>query len=121
MMEFATTQTYIWTNHAKGKMRQYGLSESRVRRIIKSPVRIEEGIAQDTIAFMQPSSYKRVDGERTWNQELWVMAQRVPSEKKKNVIEMKIISAWRYPGKTKEGATLPWDILNEISEGLDAI
>ena len=35
----------IWTAHARIKMRQYGLSESRVKRILRWPRRLEKGIA----------------------------------------------------------------------------
>lgn len=103
-------------------MRFYGLSESRIRRVIKSPARIEEGIAQSTIAAMQPASYKMKDGQRTWSQEIWVMFRTVSIPSNTNsgasIKSIKIISAWRYPGKTKEGSPLPSEILNEIEEGL---
>lgn len=73
-----------WTEHAKFKMRQYGLSEARVRRILRAPVRIEEGIAPKTVAAMQPAGSKRP-------QELWCMYQDTKKARK-------IIVAWRYPG-----------------------
>jgi len=96
------TKSLHWTFHAHDKMRFYGLSESRVRRVLHSPKRIEEGVAPKTIAFMQPSSIKTTIGgsaasnkrEETWTQEIWVMV-----EDKKG--QRKVISAWRYPGKTK--------------------
>lgn len=79
-------------------MNFYKLSEQRVRRVIHSPKRIEEGIAPKTVALMQPTSVKsdKRQGTRTetWNQEIWVMFQDEKSRRK-------IISAWRYPGKTK--------------------
>lgn len=93
----------VWTNHAKGKMRFYGLSESRVRRVIHSPKRIEEGIAEDTIAAMQAA------GSAKHPYEIWVMFVE-----KKN--ERRIISAWRYPGVTKPGDPLPEGMKQELYE-----
>lgn len=105
-------QKYHWTYHAKSKMNYYQLSESRVKRVIKSPLRREEGIAPKTHAAMQPTSYKRVDGQRTWNQEIWTMFQK----KEDNTIT--IISAWRYPGKTKPSQPFPDSMVQEIEEAL---
>jgi len=108
-----------WTSHAKAKMNFYRLSEQRVRRVLISPKRIETGIAPETIAMMQPVAVKWAmdNGEREsgengkrrefWTQEIWVMVE----EDKK---ERKIISAWRYPGMTKPGESLPDEILSEI-------
>lgn len=98
-----------WTIHSQAKMRQYGLSESRVRRVIHSPLRIEEGIAEDTIGVMQPASVKKTDKGKPveWSQEIWVMVCETPSERR-------VISAWRYPGKTKPGESIPAEILSEM-------
>ncbi len=90
------------------KMAFYRLSEGRVRRVLHSPRRIEEGIAENTIALMQPVSLtKSIKGQEDWNQELWVMIVETPSERK-------VISVWRYPGKTKVGDPLPQEIVNEM-------
>lgn len=129
---------YFWTQHALRKMKFYQLSESRVRRVIKSPLRIEEGIAYGTIAVMQPSSYKVRNNQKTWSQEIWVMYQidsPKPSLDKKNKEKgkgqsrivssgdklIKIISAWRYPGKTNPGRKLPPEVINEIEEALNSL
>lgn len=89
-------------------MQYYRLSEGRIRRVLHSPRRIEEGIAEDTIALMQPVSMtKTIKGAEDWNQELWVMIVETPSERR-------VISAWRYPGKTKPGEPLPSEILQEM-------
>ncbi len=69
-------------------MRQYGLSEARVLRIIHTPARVEDGVADKTIAFMQKA------GSKAHPNELWTMVQDVGQKRK-------IISAWRYPGVTK--------------------
>ncbi|KKW17030.1 MAG: hypothetical protein UY56_C0005G0055 [Parcubacteria group bacterium GW2011_GWA1_50_14] len=86
-------------------MRFYGLSEARVKRIIHSPKRIEEGIAPETIAMMQSA------GSAKHPYELWAMIQDAKGKRT-------VISAWRYPGKTKAGDPLPQEILNEIRSAI---
>jgi hypothetical protein len=131
MFKLPISSTYIWTKHAQAKMAYYRISPSRVRRIIKSPIRIEEGIAPNTVAFMQPVSYKMKNGVRSWNQEYWVMAVtgkpvKIKSKTLRMVVQtsgskVKIISAWRYPGKTRPGASLPDEILSEVNEALKSL
>ena len=75
--------SYLWTAHAQAKMRFYGLSESRVRRVLHSPLRIEEGIAPGTVAALQPASYKTKDGKRSWGQEIWVMYKITKNQQSK--------------------------------------
>ena len=82
------------------KMRQYGLSEARVRRILHTPGRIEEGIAPKTIAVMQTVK----SPTRTY--ELWVM---IVEERNRR----RIISTWKYPGQTKPGAPIVFNFLEE--------
>ena len=82
-------------------MRHYGLSEARVKRIIHTTKRIEEGIAPKTVAMMQQA------GSQKHPYELWVMIQDMDKKRK-------IISAWRYPGVTKTGDALPPEILSEL-------
>lgn len=106
--------TYFWTQHAKVKMAYYGLSESRVKRVLRNPSRTEEGIAPKTVACMQPASIKTKAGIKTWSQEIWVMAQT------KKAGDIHIISAWRYPGMSKSRATLPAEVQMEIEEALGA-
>lgn len=104
-----SVKTFHWTRHSREKMRVYNLSEARVRRVINSPKRIEEGIAPKTIAMMQPA------GSKKHPYEIWVMIQKKKGKagnKKGDVT--KIISAWRYPGITKPGAPLPEEILREL-------
>ncbi len=91
----------FWTNHAKDKMRFYKLSEQRILRILNSPSRVEEGIAPNTIAMMQRA------GSIKHPYEIWTMIQETK-------IKRKIISAWKYPGKTKPGDPLPAEILREL-------
>ncbi len=94
-----------WTAHSRAKMRYYGLSEARVKRIIHTPKRIEEGIAPKTIALMQSA------GSTKHPYELWVMIQDLKTKRK-------VISAWRYPGITKLNQPLPEEILSEIRNAL---
>jgi hypothetical protein len=126
---------YFWTEHAKMKMRQYGLSVQRIKRVIRQPLRTEKGIAERTIAVMQPQSFRRNEkGEKDWKSEIWVMYQTKKDNLKSDFSatkmnanlqkmlgnleseQMKIISVWRYPGKTKEGESLPEYILDEMAE-----
>lgn len=108
------SQDIIWTKHAKAKMRFYRLSEQRVRRVLNSPKRTEEGIAPNTVAMMQPASIKTKDGKQTWSQEIWVMVQEKRQGESGKGKVIKIISAWKYPGRTKPGEPLPEEILREI-------
>jgi hypothetical protein len=80
--------------HARAKMNHYRLTPSRVRHVLHSPKRVEEGVAPKTVAMMQPVSMKIVGTKESWTQEIWVMVQDVADARK-------IISAWRYPGVTK--------------------
>src|SRR5262249_22260655 len=79
-----TSMNMLFTRHARAKMSFYKLSEQRVRRVLHSPKRVEEGIAPKTVAAMQAAQ----------SHEIWVMFQDSPTGRK-------IISAWRYPGVTK--------------------
>jgi hypothetical protein len=115
-------ERFFWTNHVIGKMLFYGLSEQRVKRVILNPGRIEEGIAPNTIACMQ------VAGSKKHRQEIWVMYQ--PRQSRGNSkfqilpqcgippsgtnSKLRIISAWRYPGKSPAKNPIPQEILDEI-------
>ncbi|KKU15457.1 MAG: hypothetical protein UX23_C0001G0056 [Parcubacteria group bacterium GW2011_GWB1_45_9] len=98
---------FHWTHHARAKMKFYRLSEQRVRGIINSPKRVEQGIAPATTAAMQGV------GSKNHPYEIWVMFRKATKNKQQ---ETRIISAWRYPGITKPGEPLPEKILQEISE-----
>lgn len=124
---------YLFTLHALYKMNEYHLSRQRVTRVIRSPRRTEEGIVPDTVAVMQPSSTKRVNGKETWTQEIWVMYkvnskknppaggkssklenQKIKFESMLTQPQLKIISTWRYPGVSPERDPIPVEILREI-------
>ena len=98
------TKEFCWTQHIKRKMFYYGLSEGRLRRILRNPKRKEEGIALNTIALMQPASLLARKPS-----EIWLMYQQEGKKKK-------MISAWRYPGISPKGKEIPIpeDILKEL-------
>ncbi len=107
-------QKYVWTLHARLKMKYYGLSESRIKRIIRFPARTEEGIVENTVAVMQPAGTKRYT-------EIWAMYKlvkranakiQIPNSKNAKVI--KIITAWRYPGKSPLRNPVPLEVINEV-------
>ncbi len=88
---------YYWTNHVGRKMMFYGLSADRIKRVIRNPKRSEKGIAEGTIAVMQPSSAKAT-ADKAWKEEIWVMYQ-APSKRGRG--RKIVITAWRYPGISK--------------------
>jgi len=94
---------YIWTRHAREKMRYYQLAPSRLKRLLRHPQRREAGIAPGTIALMQLAGTRR-------HTEIWLMYEETEGKKK-------IITAWRYPGRSKpqEGPPYPEDIKKEFS------
>ena len=112
-------QKIIWTSHSRDKMRYYRLSEQRIKRVLRNPLRVEEGVAPRTIAVMQPA------GSKKHPYEIWVMYQLRQSRRnskseirnsKQKGKEMKIISAWRYPGKSPKRNPIPEEILQEIQD-----
>lgn len=117
------TDKYFWTQHALFKMGYYNLSQQRVARVIKSPQRIEEGIVENTVAVMQPTSLNSKNGKKTWSSEIWAMYQIKSSKLKaegkidllNNQKQFKIISAWRYPGVSPKRDPIPSEILEEIA------
>ncbi len=129
--------TYVWTKHAEWKMKYYSLSKQKVLGIIRRPERVERGIVTDTIAVMQPVSPKLVDGKKMWKQEIWSMYQmkkpRSSKQLKQDQVnaklervravlnggrQIRIISAWRYPGMSPKNRALPEAIVREIEEAL---
>jgi len=89
------------------KLRQYRFSEKRVLRIFRKPNRVEEGIAPETIAAME------ITGTKKHPTEAWVMYVVLKRPK-----AIKIISAWRYPGRTPLGERpiIPEDTLKELEK-----
>jgi hypothetical protein len=116
------TREFFWTNHSKYKLLQYALSPTMVKKVIRSPDRVETGIAPKTTAVM-----KRKDSKKT-KREVWVMIQKhkaysMKHETKKEEkmllgagSKTKIISAWIYPGVSPKGKDIyvPEDTLAEL-------
>ena len=120
----------VWTRHAGEKMRFYRLSENRLKRVLRHPHRIEEGIAPGTAALMQRAGTKKRPVE------IWLMYQTshtrrmLPRGEKAPVSSfealkkrmegpssggaIKIITAWRYPGESPARNPIPEDILSEL-------
>ncbi len=88
---------YLWTQHSLYKMRHYGLSQQRIKRVIRHPQRIEEAIVTNMIGVMQTNK----------DHEIWAMYQLANRT-------IKIITAWRYPGKSSQRNPIPQEILEEI-------
>jgi hypothetical protein len=106
-----------WTEHSQEKMAFYNLSKSRVKRVLRHPQRVENGIVEGTLASMQKA------GSKKHPYEIWVMYQiKSQNDKAKfqnqnpKIKPIIIISAWKYPGITKpnEPIPIPEDILEEI-------
>ena len=107
MREIKNDRNFFWTNHAKNKLFQYGLSPTAVKNVLRAPERTEDVVAPETSALM-----KRKDTKKT-KREIWVMIQKVAKSHKK-----KIISAWIYPGVSPEGKEIfvPEDVLAALGE-----
>ena len=110
---------FSWTEHSKVKMRQYGLSKSKLLSILRKPERKEQGIALGTIAVMRTNKIffkqKKITVSEAWKKpqkapgEIWIMYKDTKDFRK-------VISAWRYPGVSKPGEEIPIpeDIKNEL-------
>jgi hypothetical protein len=99
---------YLWTKHSEEKMKFYSLSKQRVVRVIRRPDRKEPAIVPECLAVMQPINKKH-------SSEIWAMYIDI---KKNNVDYRKIITAWRYPGKSpvRDQIPIPDDILGELNK-----
>lgn len=102
-----TYKKIYWTEHSKIKMRQYGLSRSKLLQIVRKPERKEAGIVMGTVAVMQAKkTYSLVKSLPTGRQvrkpsgEIWLMYKDAGPART-------IISAWRYPGISKPGENIP--------------
>lgn len=87
------------------KMRHYRLTEARIKRIIRHPVRVEEGVFPGAIACMHVAEGKNYS--EIWT--FYILGNTGDAGKK-----IRIISAWRYPGKSPAHNPIPQDILKEI-------
>lgn len=113
---------FTWTRHSKNKMLFYNISKAQIIRILKQPDRIEEGIAEDTIGAMKvQKSFGKIKKES----EMWIMYQMKTISAKESRFglptkKITMISAWRYPGRTKPGdkIPIPEDIAEELRKGI---
>ncbi len=87
--------SYVWTRHSEFKMKQYALSQQRVRRIIRHPDRVEKSIVPRMVAVMQ------IAGTSKNRQEIWVMYEVVKSQK------LQVESKNVQPGKAISNSQLP--------------
>ena len=103
LKEPKNTERIFWTKHSKEKMKFYSLSESKLKRLLSNPERIEEGVAPKTVAIMQLAGTKKRPTE------IWLMYQKAGKR-------IKIITAWRYPAISPKGneIPIPGDIFNEL-------
>lgn len=94
-------EKFLWTRHCEMKMRYYRLSPSLIKRVIRYPQRTEEGIIENGIAVMRKAQSKRYS-------EVWALYVLV------NTSQLRVITAWRYPGKSPERNPIPEEILREV-------
>ena len=107
----------IWTQHSQLKIKQYGLSKSKLLGILYKPERKELGIVPGTTAVMKTNKkYLKNKGQNQPSRgEIWLMYKDIKNTRK-------IISCWRYPGVSKPGEEIPipkdirQEILNEKIE-----
>ncbi len=95
------TKSLAWTKNALSKMMLYGLSAQKVKAVLSRHDRVEQGIAENTIAVMKKA------GSVKHSQEIWVMYQ---DKDKKRIV----IAAWRYTGISKERIPIPGGIADEL-------
>ncbi len=101
----------FWTEHVKLKMQHYGLSKGKLLKLLRKPQRKEQGIAPKTVAVMQSNASYKTSKSKIVKPlgEIWLMYQD-------DAYQRKIISAWRYPGISKPGESvpIPAEILREL-------
>lgn len=135
MHRSVTSSGVFFTQHAEYKMREYRVSRQKVSSVMRRPDREEIGIAPNTIAVMQTA------GSSKHSHEVWVMYQRKiksQTSKSKNGDDeglagklnfsssgyggvshgVRIISVWRYPGKSPERDPIPEYILQGIEDAV---
>lgn len=115
---------YAWTNHVVGKMLQYRISENLIKRVVRFPTRVEEGVAEETVAVMKPA-----EGVKKYS-EVWVMYSLAKLKNRKQETKypstgsgpkgnnqrpkITVITAWRYPGKSPERDPIPEEVIMEV-------
>jgi hypothetical protein len=115
----------VWTKHALAKMQYYRLAPNKVKSVLNRPFRMEEGIAENTLAVMIPNKLisknptavlKKPSAFNNWGrtfkhhkEEIWAMYQKRRGQ-------IYIISAWRYPGESpvNKPLELPPDVYDDL-------
>lgn len=129
------TARFSWTRHIKNKMVFYNLSGAQILRIFSNPERREEGVAPKTIAAMKTMKHNVKTAatgapQKKRETEVWIMYTVNTGKKtahskledagfkKPKTSKITMISAWRYPGKTKVGERpkIPEGLLEELAE-----
>lgn len=87
--------------HVCRKMRFYGLTPSRVLRIVNAPERVEEGVAAGTLAGMHTIGTKKKPHE------IWAMWRDEGKSSALKRARRVIITAWRYPGTSPVRGAVP--------------
>lgn len=109
-----------WTEHSKIKMRQYGLSRTKLINIVYKPERKEQGIVLGTTAVMKTNKSYQNSRAKILPVKFFQKREKVPGEVwlmyRDVKAERRIISCWRYPGVTKPGDQIP--IPKEIRQEL---
>lgn len=122
-------ESLVWTNHAQAKMQYYHLTQNKIKAILRNPFRMEEGIAENTLAVMMPNKLvssssqaviKKPSAFNNWGrtykhhkEEIWTMYQKRHGQ-------IFIISAWRYPGESpvNKPLELPPDVYDDLNSFL---
>lgn len=136
------TARFSWTRHIKNKMMFYNISGAQILRIFSTPQRREEAIAPGTIGAMRVVKHnlqrtinnlqRGTLGQKKSETELWIMykinsgtkgkAQKSKLEelgyKRPKTAKITMISAWRYPGRTKPGERphIPEGLIDELEK-----
>ena len=121
---------FVWTQHSQIKMKQYGLSKSKLLAILRKPERVEQGIVPGTTAVMKTNKIffkeKQITLVKAWQKpkkvpgEIWIMYKDAKDSQQQGGQIRKVISAWRYPGISKPGEKIPIpeDIKKELIRGI---
>ena len=132
LVDLPQKEPLVWTKHALAKMQYYRLTQNKIKTVLRNPFRMEEGIAEKTLAVMipnklvsqnktlatkKPSSFNR--WKRTFKhhkEEIWVMYQKRHGQ-------IFIISAWRYPGESpiNKPLEIPPDVYDDLNSFLKEI
>jgi hypothetical protein len=86
-------------------MRHYGVRASLVHRVLRSPLRCEQGIADGTIGYMRPFGSAPRGTTLPYRGEVWVLIKNEKRKKKSDTTM--IVAVWRYPGVSNVRDPIP--------------